>query len=143
MELFWKYPRFFRPLYNDLRAMVPNSRADFVPLVLERYAAFPGQMEQLCADGIAVGQFRSVDPSIWSMVFEATIGGYLERMTRSESPSRPHHKESQLLEFFLSGAVRRRGDEELGSVATARQSHAQKSGSMESHRNGNSQQFGD
>ena len=110
IDLFWSHPFFFRLLYNDLRAVVPNSRAAFVPEILSRYGQFLQKLETVFSEGIRLGVFREVNPSTLIMVFEAIIGGYLERMTKLDEPRRVAKEEDHLLLLFLSGALQNFGE---------------------------------
>ena len=105
IELFWEYPRFFRLLFNDLRAMIPGSRAGFIEEIMSRYAVFLRELDQLFAEGVEAGQFREVRASTLTLLFEGMIGAYNERMCKLETPVRERNVEEDLLTLFLEGAT--------------------------------------
>ena len=105
IELFWEYPRFFRLLFNDLRAMIPGSRAGFIEEIMSRYAVFLRELDQLFAEGVEAGQFRGVRASTLTLLFEGMIGAYNERMCKLETPVRERNVEEDLLTLFLEGAT--------------------------------------
>lgn len=104
IELLWEYPRFFRLLFNDLRTMIPGSRAGLIEEIMSRYAVFLHELDQLFAAGVEEGQFRAVSARTLRLLFEGMIGAYNERTCKLEAPVREKNVEEDLLTLFLEGA---------------------------------------
>lgn len=114
LELFWKYPRFFRLYFHQTMGTVTDIRAGFTPEILERYEQLLSVIEGIFEEGIKSGQFKGVAPKTLTQIFEGIIRSYLAGLSQQESPQRNKAEEESLFDIFTRGLLERRGSGEQG-----------------------------
>lgn len=104
IDLYWRYPNFFRLFFHQTMSSVSDPRTGFMKELAERYEILLKGMDAIFESGIRKGQFRDVPPSILTTSLEAIIRGYLVRLSLQASSARVKEEEAALYEVFSSGS---------------------------------------
>jgi TetR/AcrR family transcriptional regulator len=105
MELYWRYPNFFRLFFHQAMSAVSDPRAGFTGELADRYELLLRGLDAIFDAGIARGEFRPVSATILTTSLEAIIRGYLVRLSRDTQAVRSKEEEAALFEVFASGAM--------------------------------------
>lgn len=114
LDLFWRYPNFFRLFFHQTMSSVSDPRTGFMQELSERYEVLLKGLDAIFESGIKRGEFRNAPPKILTTSLEAIIRGYLVRLSLQAGTERSREEEEALYELFELGARRRNGSSEVG-----------------------------
>jgi hypothetical protein len=104
MDLYWKYPNFFRLFLHQTMSSVSDPRTGFLRELEERYELLLAGLDSIFESGIRKGEFRAVSPSVLTTCLEAIIRGHLVRLSLQANAVRSQEEEDALFEVFAAGA---------------------------------------
>lgn len=104
MDLYWKYPNFFRLFLHQTMSSVSDPRTGFLRELEERYEVLLAGLDSIFDSGIRKGDFRRVSPSVLTTCLEAIIRGHLVRLSLQANAVRSPEEEEALFEIFAAGA---------------------------------------
>lgn len=108
LDLYWRYPNFFRLFFHQTMSSVSDPRTGFMHELAERYEVLLSGLDAIFESGIRRGEFRDVPPKILTTSLEAIIRGYLVRLSLQAEIERSREEEEALYELFELGARHRR-----------------------------------
>ncbi len=104
MDLYWKYPNFFRLFLHQTMSSVSDPRTGFLHEMEERYEILLAALDSIFESGIRSGDFRRVSPTILTTCMEAIIRGHLVQLSLQSNAIRSQEAEDALFDVFATGA---------------------------------------
>jgi len=105
IELFWKYPRFFRLFFSGPVGTISDANLGFLPEIMERYERLLSEIRRLFTSGVSLGEFKKYSPDLLTLTMEGLLKTYVEKLSRQHNPIRDEEEEELLFQIFLSGAA--------------------------------------